>query len=53
MPKNEVKEHLDRSPDFGDALMMRMWFELKPALSGFVPPPTTGLVQPYYPELGV
>lgn len=28
--KDEVKDHLGRSPDFGDTLMMRMWFELKP-----------------------
>lgn len=28
-PKEEVKEHLGRSPDFGDALMMRMIFLLK------------------------
>lgn len=26
--KEEVKESLGRSPDFGDALMMRMFFEL-------------------------
>lgn len=28
-PKDEVKEVLGRSPDIGDALIMRMWFELK------------------------
>jgi hypothetical protein len=27
-PKEEIKEHLGRSPDFGDALMMRMFYEL-------------------------
>lgn len=27
LPKSEVKELLGRSPDFSDALMMRMWFE--------------------------
>jgi hypothetical protein len=53
MGKDEVKEHLGRSPDFGDTLMMRMWFELKPPGSASVPPPTVGLVRPYYPELGV
>lgn len=53
MPKDEVKEHLGRSPDFGDALMMRMRFELKPPTSNYVPPTTTGLVKPFYPELGV
>jgi len=45
--KDEVKERLGRSPDFGDALMMRMFFELKPPTSGFVPPPTIGLVKPF------
>ena len=29
LPKDKVKEHLGRSPDISDALMMRMWFELK------------------------
>ena len=33
--------------DFGDTLMMRMWFELKPPQAGFIPPPTHGLVQPF------
>lgn len=28
-PKDEVKEELGRSPDVGDAVIMRMWFELK------------------------
>jgi hypothetical protein len=32
---------------------MRMFFELKPPGTGFVPPPTTGLVKPFYPGLGV
>lgn len=30
LPKEDVKELIGRSPDFSDALMMRMWFELKP-----------------------
>lgn len=30
IPKDKVKELLGRSPDFSDALMMRMYFELKP-----------------------
>jgi phage terminase large subunit len=34
VPKEEVKELLGRSPDYSDALMMRMWFELKPASTG-------------------
>lgn len=29
MPKDEIKLKLGRSPDFADALMMRMWFEFK------------------------
>lgn len=29
VPKDEIKEHLGRSPDFLDALVMRMYFELK------------------------
>lgn len=27
--KDEMKEHLGRSPDFGDVALMRMWFELR------------------------
>ena len=30
IPKEKVKDMLGRSPDFSDALMMRMWYELKP-----------------------
>lgn len=30
IPKDKVKELIGRSPDFSDALMMRMHFELKP-----------------------
>lgn len=30
IPKDKVKELIGRSPDFSDALMMRMYFELKP-----------------------
>lgn len=29
-PKEEIKEHIGRSPDFGDAIMMRMYFTIKP-----------------------
>lgn len=39
VPKDKVKELLGRSPDFSDALMMRMYFELKPAYK-----PKTSLV---------
>jgi hypothetical protein len=42
-----VKERLGRSPDYGDSLMMRMFFELQPVGTGFVPPPTLGLVKPF------
>lgn len=31
LPKEKVKEALGRSPDFWDAIMMREYFELKPA----------------------
>lgn len=30
IPKDKVKEKLNRSPDFADAIMMREYFELKP-----------------------
>lgn len=30
LPKDKVKEALGRSPDFWDAILMRIWFELKP-----------------------
>lgn len=29
LPKDKVKEALGRSPDFADALMMRMWFDYR------------------------
>ena len=32
VPKDEVKEVLGRSPDSGDCLLMRMYFELKPSI---------------------
>lgn len=32
--KDEVKKNLGRSPDFSDALMMRMWFDLQPPEEG-------------------
>ena len=34
-PKDEIKEVLGRSPDYADALMMRMYFELKPSMGQF------------------
>ena len=30
LPKEKVKEHIGRSPDYSDCLMMRMFFELRP-----------------------
>lgn len=35
VPKDIVKQALGRSPDTSDMLMMRYWFELKPAGSGY------------------
>jgi len=35
LPKEKVKELLGRSPDFADALMMRMYFDLKPQKEHF------------------
>ena len=37
IPKEIIKENLGRSPDFGDAMMMRMLFEVKPRSMGFIP----------------
>jgi len=36
LPKDKVKEILGRSPDFSDALMMRMYFEIEYKPKGFV-----------------
>ena len=33
IPKDKIKEVLGRSPDYADALMMRMWFEIQPSFS--------------------
>ena len=30
MPKDKIKEAIGRSPDFWDAILMRIYFELKP-----------------------
>ena len=43
MPKDEVKEHIGRSPDYGDCMVMRMFFEV----SGQNYEPTTA--QTFYP----
>jgi hypothetical protein len=31
IPEEEVKEVLGRSPDIGDTLLMRAWFEIQPS----------------------
>lgn len=36
-PKEEIKANIGRSPDFGDAIMMRMLFEVKPKLKIYIP----------------
>ena len=32
LPKEQVKARIGRSPDYSDALMMRMWFEYRPQI---------------------
>lgn len=34
--KDEIKENIGRSPDFGDAIMQRMYFLLKPQVKGYL-----------------
>ncbi len=50
IPKDEIKELLGRSPDFADALMMRVWFELNPytqnAIAKQYIPPTFRYIKP-------
>ncbi|MCJ7447315.1 MAG: hypothetical protein MUO72_06480 [Bacteroidales bacterium] len=29
LPKEKIKEHIGRSPDWLDVFIMRMWFELR------------------------
>lgn len=36
VPKDEIKELLGRSTDLGDAIMMRMYFELRPKAKPFI-----------------
>lgn len=31
LPKDKIKELIGRSPDYADTLMMKMWFDFKPA----------------------
>lgn len=42
MPKDEIREHIGRSPDFGDCLMMRMYFD-------FLGDVSSGPAPVYYP----
>lgn len=37
LPKETVKQLIGRSPDYSDALMMRMYFELKPKVKPMTP----------------
>jgi len=52
VPKEDVKELIGRSPDYADALMMRMYFELKKPI-GNIATKVQGGAKPYYPQLGV
>jgi phage terminase large subunit len=36
MSKKDIKEAIGRSPDFGDAILMRAWFELRPSIRPIV-----------------
>lgn len=49
IPKDEVKEALGRSPDFGDMMMMRMYFELDAPLE-YYQSNDVGGVLPYFPD---
>lgn len=51
MPKEEVKEALGRSPDYSDAMMMRMWFDLVPVSRSFEQRLPSGLVRQLRPDL--
>lgn len=42
--KDEVKETLQRSPDYGDTFIMRMWFELNKKKLG------SGVASQFYPQ---
>ena len=35
LPKEKVKQIIGRSPDYADALMMRMFYELKPNIGKY------------------
>lgn len=48
IPKDEIKEALGRSPDFGDMIMMRMYFQLVHTSSNFVQQDDPGGVDSYF-----
>ncbi len=51
IPKDEIKEVLGRSPDFGDMMLMRMYFELdKPTT--YTQDNNVGGVLPFIPGIG-
>lgn len=49
IPKEEIKEALGRSPDFGDMMMMRMYFDLDIPKPKFQMPASVGGVDPLLP----
>ncbi len=51
IPKDEIKESLGRSPDHGDMIIMRMYFELVKTVV-FHPQTQFGGVLPYIPGIG-
>jgi phage terminase large subunit len=48
IPKDEIKEALGRSPDFGDMMMMRMYFDLDHPIN-FKMPTEVGGIKPLIP----
>lgn len=52
VPKEEIKEHIGRSPDYADPLMMRMYFELKKPVRAQVTTGVQGGVRPLIPGIG-
>ena len=50
--KEDIKESLGRSPDLGDMIMMRMYFELGTSIEHEPMPTSTGGVKPYIPGVG-
>jgi hypothetical protein len=51
IPKDEIKEALGRSPDFGDMMMMRMYFELDKPKKKFKQNNDPGGILPYIPGI--